>query len=110
MDFSTWTRADFLAFEEAKNKAFQPTPAEIAAQQASYEAKALEKAKTALATYGIVLNGDETDFSALYREYISGSTDMKEWLGEDLEAQIAYRIANGNDLRSFVSFVLSYEA
>lgn len=110
MDFSSWTRADFIAFDEARKIAFAPTPEEIASQKAAYEAATFSKAQSSLETYGIVLTGAETDFSDLYRQYISGSPDMKEWLGEDLEAQIDFRVDVGNDLRSFVSFVLSYES
>lgn len=110
MDFSTWTREDFKAFDARRDEVMKPTAEEIAAQQAAYEAAMLSRAQSALSGYGITLTGTETDFSDLYRQYISGTPDMKEWLGEDLEGQIAYRVANGNDLRSFVGFVLSYEA
>ena len=108
-DFSTWTRADFQAFDAARAAAFQPTPEEFSAQKAANTARRVAVVQGYLAKYGIAFTGQETDFSGLYAQYITGTPDMKEWLGADLQSVVDANVATGNALEPFMDFILRYE-
>jgi hypothetical protein len=51
MDFSTRTRQDFIDFDTRRNEVFQPTPEEIAEQEAIYKQNLINRTKDYLNLY-----------------------------------------------------------
>lgn len=107
--FSTFNKQDWQDFDNIKNQAFQPTPEEIAEQEAKRKANMIVTVQSLLAPYSISFTGDETDFTNLYTEYISWSPDMKEFFWEDLQSKINFYSTEKNNLNDFCNLILNYE-
>ena len=81
MDFTQWTRQDFIDFETRKQETFKPTQEEIQAEQDRLQAefnKKVEDTKQFLSAYWIIMTWLEVDYTELYTKYI-----MWDWVSED---------------------------
>ena len=76
-DFSTWTQADWTAFQGYQQAAFAPTPEQIAAQQLAIQTAQIAQLTKWMALYSIPYTGTETDFKELYTNYITGAPSMQ---------------------------------
>lgn len=90
MDFSTWTRADFIAFDAARSKAFEPTPEEKAESEARSAAYCESKVSSVLSKVGMDATAPRDrafllDFAA--------RIDAKQFVGENVEAWVDAQIA-----------------
>lgn len=90
MDFSTWTRADFLAFDAARAKAFELTPEEMAENEARAAANREAKVSDLLAKVGMDTKAERDrafllDFAA--------RIDAKQFVGENVEKWVDAQIA-----------------
>jgi len=112
MDFSTRTRQDFINFDTRRNEVSQPTPKEIAEQEAIYKQNLINRTKDYLNLYWIEFTWEEKDFSWLWTEYIKWIPAMNEWLGKDerLEEIVALKIKENNNLLDFCNFIIQYES
>lgn len=55
MDFSNWSKQDFIDFDARRIQVFTPTPEEIAEQEAQEEARRLQKVQFVLSKVGLAL-------------------------------------------------------
>jgi hypothetical protein len=103
MDFSNWTRADFIAFDEAKAKAFQPTQEEI--DKSIAERKAYEDGKLAYVLSMFGLSMPEKVDMAFLLDFAS-RMDLKQYVGENWRRWIENQVSEVGDcektLRYFV--------
>ena len=113
MDFSTWTRDDFIAFDNQRNLVFQPTQEELQAQeQAKQDAfnNMVNETKNHLSKYWIVFNWDETDFRDLLTQYIYG--DWVPLSDEEKEAGVVLIDIGGGttDIAIFYEGIIRHTA
>lgn len=90
IDFSDWTRADFLSFDSARAKAFELTPEERAENEARAAANREAKVSALLARAGMDTKAERDrafllDFAA--------RIDAKQFVGENVEGWVDAQIA-----------------
>lgn len=90
MDFSTWTRADFLAFDAAKAKAFELTPEERAENEAKAADNREAKVSAVLSKVGMdTAAARDRDFLLDFAARI----DAKQFVGENVEGWVDAQIS-----------------
>lgn len=106
MDFSNWTREDFLAFDARRAEVFMPTQAELdvqAQQQAEFEAQQLQAKMTMLwlPTW--------TPITKELALHILQGMNAQQFIGENLEGWIDEQIELFGILdEAFKNFVIKY--
>jgi hypothetical protein len=88
-DFSTWTRADFQAFDAAKAAALAPTPEETAAQAEAVAASQSAKVNAYLSRVGMDVSA-ERDLAFLLE--FAARIDAKQFVGENVEGWVADQV------------------
>lgn len=81
MDYTTWTRADWLAFDNARSKCFAPTTEEIEAQKKKAEEDRINAIQNELTSLGIDRPEHITKEWALW---FLTMIDAKVFIGDDL--------------------------
>lgn len=116
MDFSTWTKQDFIDFDNRRAELFATLQEEIQAAEQKYTQNIIDKVQALLQLYSIEFTGDETDFTDLYALYIkwdwtNTNPSMAEWIwsNKELDNTVTYLTADKNNLKDFCNFVLQYE-
>lgn len=103
-DFTSWTRADFVAFDQARAAAFEPTPEERAEAQAQTIAAMEAKVSAVLAAVG--MDSAAPRDRAFLLDF-AARIDAKQFVGENVEAWVDAQIAQfpttEETLRYFVS-------
>lgn len=103
MEFSNWTKADFIAFDEARAKAFQPTTEEI--EKSISDRKAYEDGKLSyfLSKFGLSIP-EKVDMAFLLD--FASKMDLKQYVGDNWKKWIENQVAEVGDcektLRYFV--------
>ena len=106
MDYTTRTRADRLAFDEAKRLAFQPTEQEIAEQKAKQEQDRKDMIKQKLQAVGAERPTKITKPRALQFLVM---LDARQYIWDDLEKRIDDQIELFWDLeKAFDDLILRY--
>ena len=89
-DFSSWTREDFTAFDQARAAAFAPTPEEIAESEA--RASAAREAKVSAALFAVGMDAAAPRDRAFLLDF-AARIDAKQFVGENVEAWVDAQIA-----------------
>lgn len=86
MDFSNWTRADFLAFDARRGEVFKPTPEETAAFELARKNAERARIDAKLSAVGVTRPETVTvDFCVALLERLGA----QQFVGEDLRGWVA---------------------
>ena len=107
MDFTTWTKADFIAFDARRQEVFQPTPEELEQQRVEQEAQIHDIVTEKLARIGVQLTEPIT------KEFVFALLDTinaKQFIGENVEQWVDNQIElfDGDINKAFRQLVLQY--
>ena len=107
MDFSTWTRADFIAFDARRQEVFQPTPEELEQQRMDQEAQMHDIVTEKLALVGVQLTEPITKEFVLV---LLDTINAKQFIGENVEQWVDNQIElfDGDIDKAFRQLVLQY--
>lgn len=111
---STFTKEDWQQFDNLKNQCFQPTQAEIDAQNAQMKQDKTNYLINKLSIYGITFKEptSEAGWLDLFSQYIKGTPDCREWLGADLDKKVIdymFFAKQGDAFTVFYNLVSSLE-
>ena len=107
MDFTTWTREDFLAFDARRQEVFTPTPEELEQQRLDHEQYMNDLVEQKLLAVGITLTEPITrEFALQLLELINA----RQFIGEDLDKWVDSQIElfDGDLDKAFKQLVVNY--
>ena len=107
MDFTTWTKADFIAFDARRQEVFQPTPEELEQQRAEHDTQIHNIVTEKLAHVGVQL------IEPITKEFVFVLLDTinaKQFIGENVEQWVDNQIElfDGDINEAFRQIVLQY--
>lgn len=116
MDFTTWTKQDFIDFDARREEVFAPVQADIDAQVQQQKQSMIDKVQSILSVYNIDFTWNETDFKNLFSLYIkwdwtnvNPSMAERIWDESILNDTVKELWTYHNTLEGFCNFVLQYE-
>lgn len=106
MDFTTWTRQDFLAFDQRRSEVFQPTPEELEQQKAERDAYVKATVSAKLSAIGMQMPETITKDFAIE---VLTAVNAKVFVGEDYSGWVDSQVAIFGDIETaFNQIILNY--
>lgn len=105
MDFSTWTRQDFLDFDARRAETMQPTPEELKAQEELVNTQKNEKYASILTSYWFE---PDTKITPEFVKEFCTTVNAQEYIGDIDKWVISQTELYGTLDNWFKNFILSY--